>query len=337
MRSKKPTITDIARLADVSTATVSRVLNGGEGVSQFAKDKVEEAIEQLGYERSPKGSKSWMKVGLIIPNVLNPFFSLLIKGIESVARLRDCSIVLCDSEDSVDMESRNIERLVDIEIDGVIFVASGSKNKSLKMFADSIIPVVLSDRIVEGSHDWTVTADNLEGSYQAVSYLINLGHRRIVHLSGSASLSTERERHEGYTRALDESGVPLHKELVIPGGYHFESATEVMRRTIESGVEFSAIFAANDLMALGAAMALKGAGRRIPQDVSIVGYDDIPFSPLFGLTTVAQPALDIGRESMVMLIDLMEGRLTAPQHLKLRPSMVIRQTCAPYQRGKDGA
>jgi LacI family transcriptional regulator len=332
---KKPTFNDIARIAGVSTATVSRALNGSTSVSPTIQKRVESAAHRLKYSRSIRTGRKNRIIGLAIPNMLNPFFPLLIKGIESIARTRDWNIILSDSEDSTESESLNIKRFVDIDIRGIIIIPSGGSADAALDLIRERFPILFADRTVQG-HDsvCSVTADNEEGAYQAVKYLINLGHQRIAHIAGSQNLSTERERFQGYRKAMLEHSLEIDEGLVLTGGYHFETAYEEVKRLIDGGKGFSAIFAANDVMAFGALLAFKERGIPVPARVSIIGYDNIPFASLIGLTTVAQPAFEMGRNAMLMLLDLIEGREPNPRKMLLRPSMVIRDTCMRIEAGR---
>jgi len=330
---KRATLQEIARNAGVSIATVSRYINGSSGISPEIRVRLEEVIRGMQYRKNMRLKKKSYVCGLVIPNVLNPFFPLLIKGVESVSKIENCSLVLYDSEDNVEIEEKNLERLKKIGADGLIFIASGESNLKVNELIEGNFPIVFLDRIIKSEIRWSVTSDNIEGAYQAVKYLINMGHKRILHLAGSANLNTELERFEGYKKALLEASIPLDSSLIISGGYHFESALEEMRKFLRGKTQFTSIFAANDVMALGAMLALKEKNLRVPQDVSIIGYDDIPFASLVGLTTVAQPAFEMGRNAIYMLINILEGKLTNSQHIVLRPSLVIRETCKNISYG----
>ncbi|MBN2553851.1 MAG: LacI family DNA-binding transcriptional regulator [Spirochaetales bacterium] len=308
-------------------ATVSRVLNDEASVSSEVREKVRDVARRLDYGKPQRRARKTRVVGLIVPDILNPFFPLLTKGIENVSKIQGYHIIFCDSEDSLKGETENIDKLLDFEVEGMVVVPSVGENRRIDELVTDHFPLVLLDRMINNEQSCTVSADNLEGAYQAVKYLINMGHRRILHLAGPANLNTGLDRLQGYQKALQEAGIEYDEQLVINGGFHFSEAYEETRRTAQGPLPFTAIFSANDTMAFGAFQALKEAGIDIPGKVSLVGYDDIPFASTMGLTTVAQPIYEMGRNAMIMLLDLVNERIAAPQQIVLRPSMVLRSTC----------
>lgn len=327
---KSPTIHDVARQAGVSLSTVSRVMNEPNLVSPQTREKVEAAITALGYEKSrPEDGKppeETRLVGLIIPDIVNPFFPLLIKGIEQVSKIHDYSLILCDSENDEALEENHINTLCDRGVDGIILIPSSGATHVEKLVKKGF-PFVFLDRSIEMEGASNVTSDNEEGAYQAVKYLLKLGHQRIVILTGPKDLSTEQARLKGVQRAFGEEGLACQGELCRCANYSLEDAYHAMIEIVAAKIPFTAIFAMNDMMAFGAKKALEEQGVRIPEDVSLVGYDDILFSAMVSLTCVAQPTYEMGKNAMRLLLDLIHGRITTPQHIVLRPSMVIRGSC----------
>ena len=327
---KSPTIHDVAQLAGVSLSTVSRVLNDYDSVNSQTRERVEAAIKESGYEKSKpepaKPAQEKKTVGLIIPNILNPFFPLLIKGIEQVSKIHGYHLILCDSENDVSIEEQHIDNLYERGVTGIILIPS-SETTHVENLIKSKLPFVFLDRYLDMEGASSVVSDNEEGAYQAVKYLLKLGHRRIVHLTGPRDLSTEKARMKGSQRALAEENLTCTEDLCIEGNYDLEDAYHHIKNLLQKDVSFTAIFAANDMMAFGAEQALKEHGLKIPEDVSLVGYDDIRFSSIIALTTVAQPTYEMGRNAMVLLLDLIEGRVSTPQQIVLRPSMMIRESC----------
>ncbi|PIE36012.1 LacI family transcriptional regulator [candidate division KSB3 bacterium] len=328
--SKAPTIHDVAQLARVSLSTVSRVLNDYEAVNPQTRERVETAIKKLNYEKSKsdtvKPGRKKKTVGLIIPDIVDPFYPLLIKGIEQVAKIHGYHLILCDSENDISMEEQHIDNLYERGVDGVILIPS-PETTSVENLVKSGLPFVFLNRFLEMEGASYVVSDNEEGAYQAIKYLLKLGHRQIVHLSGPQAFSTEKSRITGCKRALAEEGLQCEKDLYIEGNYGLEDAYAQIKALLQKNVSFTAIFAANDMMAFGAKQALKEHGLNIPDDISLVGYDDICFSSVIALTTVAQPSYEMGRNAMVLLIDFIEGRVSSPQQIVLRPSMIIRESC----------
>ena len=328
---KSPTIHDVAQLAGVSLSTVSRVLNDYDSVNPQTRERVEAAIKELHYEKSKaadpvKSGREKKTIGLIVPNILNPFFPLLIKGIEQVAKIHGYHLILCDSENDVTIEQQHIDNLSERGVTGVILIPS-SETTHVENLIESELPFVFLDRFLDIEGASYVVSDNEEGAYQAIKYLLKLGHRKIVYLAGPQDLSTEKARFKGYKRALEEEGIECCNELFREGHYALEDAYGEVNELLRQKTKFSAIFAANDMMAFGAKQALKEHGLKVPEDISLVGYDDIRFSSIIALTTVAQPTYEMGRNAMVLLLDLIEGRVSTPQQIVLRPSMMIRESC----------
>jgi len=327
---KSPTIHDVAKRAEVSLSTVSRVLNDSASVSRQTREKVEAAINELNYEKTRtenlKEPQEVRTVGLIIPDILNPFFPLLIKGIEHVSKIHEYSLILCDSEGDVVLEHHHINTLCGRGVEGIILIPS-SGDTHLEKVVKKGFPFVFLDRFIELDGASYVTSDNEEGAYQAVKYLLKLGHRRIVFVTGPKDLSTERSRAKGAQRALAEEEITCDDKLCVIGNYRTEDAYQAILAMLQKRPEFTAIFATNDMMAFGAKKALEEHGLKIPDDISLVGYDDILFSSIISLTSVSQPTYEMGRNAMVLLLDLINERLTTPQHIVLRPSMVIRGSC----------
>lgn len=327
---KSVTIHDVAKRAGVSLSTVSRVLNDYDSVNPQTREKVEAAISDLNYEKprpeSGKPKQRLQTVGLIIPDILNPFFPLLIKGIEQVSKIHNYSLILWDSENDATLEQQHLETLYDKGVDGIILVPSSGTSYSEELLQKGC-PLVFLDRFIELDGTSAVLCDNEEGAYQAVKYLVKLGHWRIVMLTGPSDLSTERTRFEGMKRALAEEEIAFSDDLFVCGNYNLNEAYQAILRLVERRVEFTAIFATNDMMAFGAKKALEELGLQIPEDVSLIGYDDILFSSIIALTSVSQPTFEMGRNAMVLLLDLINERVTAPQQIVLRSSMVIRSSC----------
>jgi len=325
---KRATLTDVAKKAGVSIASVSRVLREEDHVSNQIANRVYKAVQELRYDLNRNRPKNKRAVGLIVPDVTNPFFSIMLKGIDSVSRINDYIVSIQNSEDKIEYENDSLDRLLDYSVNGVIVTPTTGVNKKIEKLLEEGFPVVLADRMLSGtSKVCSVSVDNEDGAYQAVKYLTKLGHRRILHLAGPQQASTEIDRNNGYCKALLEASIEPREEDLITGNYHFDDAYNIIKGTIRNRSGYTAIFSSNDIMALGALQALRNLGIRVPEDISVFGYDDIPFSSLVQLTTVSQPAYEIGRNSMIMVIDLIEGRIDPPQSIVLKPSLAIRETC----------
>ncbi|TCL65899.1 LacI family transcriptional regulator [Hydrogenispora ethanolica] len=331
------TIKDIARLANVSKATVSRVINNkSEGVGEETKQKILRIIEELNYRPSllARGlvTKRTHSLGLIIPDITNPFFPQLARGAEDTAAKHGYSLFLCNSDNSPEKEQRYIEAFIEKRIDGVMLASSISKSaiqSQIQLLKSVDIPFTLLDRYLEGSEPETgVFLDNQAGAYQATDYLLKNGHRRIVFVAGPLGVMTSWYRFQGFQMAHYDNGVEIDYSLVMEGDYQLSSGKELVERLIEAELEFTAIFAGNDMMAIGALKALQSRGIKIPETVEVIGFDNIELSSLVepALTTVAQPTYEMGVKGAQMLIRVIEGEGIPERNVYLKPELLFRAT-----------
>ena len=327
---KSVTMQNVADAANVSIATVSRVINNRASVSPHARQKVLETIEALDYQiKFSKPSAKVTKIGLLIPDITNPYFSILISGITAMSKIYDAEIILCNCDNDAENERYHFDKLLKIGVDGIIYIPFAKEIDSIVHdLIDEKFPIVFLDREANLENICSVTSNNFEGAYQAVTYLINLGHRDIVFISGLSHLSTSVTRLEGYRKGLADYNIKFDPAKIIYGDTYQKTAyKEVLKFIEEKTAHFTAIFASNDLMAFGAWQALEEKGYSIPDDVSIIGYDDIPFSSFASLTTIAQPGYEIGTNAILILVDLIEGRRKPPKRIILRDSLIIRKSC----------
>jgi len=327
---KSVNMQDVADTAKVSIATVSRVINNSTSVSPHIQQKVLEAIKTLNYQtKFTKLRSKVIRIGLLIPDIKNPYFPILISGITTISRIYDAEIILCNCDNNVENERYHFKKLLDIKVDGIIYIPFAKEMSSIVYdLIDKKFPIVFLDRESNLKNICTVTSNNFEGSYQAITYLINLGHRDIIFISGPSYLTTSVTRLEGYRKGLAEYNIKFDPEKIIYGNTSQETAyKEVLKLIEKKTVHFTAVFASNDLMAFGAWQALEEKGYIIPDDVSIIGYDDIPFSSFASLTTIAQPGHEIGSNAMLLLVDLINGRRKSPKKIILRDSLIIRKSC----------
>ena len=326
----KPTIGDVARRAHVSVSSVSRVLNRDAAVSKSIRDQVEKAVADLDYKRIRKISSDRKKLtalGVVVPEIENPYFLQLLKGIEGVARRHSYNLILSDSENRLESEQEQVKQLKERGVDGLIVIPTSSYDHSVLEVSEEGYPCVLLDRYLIGKSTNSVTCDDRSGACQAIKYLLALGHRDIAYIDGPEGISVQRDRLEGFTRAFEEAGLEVRADRIIQGHYEMGAACSAMSALLEKDRAFTAVFASNDMMAFGALKALLARGLRVPEDVSLVGYDDIPLSSAIGLTTVYQPSFEMGKAATILLFDLMHGRVRTQQHVVLMPSLVIRESC----------
>jgi DNA-binding LacI/PurR family transcriptional regulator len=330
-QKKLTTIRDVAARAKVSLATVSNVLNDKSTVDPSIRQAVLQAVEKVGYQRSARQQARPQKltrfIGLISADVTDPVMTLIFKGIENVGRIHGYTSILCDSENSRQLEQLHIESLMRKGVDGLLIVPSSDRLGRLEEMRRRGLPFVVVDRRVADAESSWVVSDNTEGAYQAAKYLLSLGHRHIAYVSGRSHITTAAERYRGYCQALQEWGVPLRKELVVRGDFEWEEAYRGVCELVRGKVPFTAVFAANDIMAFAAKEALEQNGKRIYDDISLIGYNDILYTSAISLTTVALEPLEMGRNAALLLFDLIERRRTPPIQIVMKPRLVIRSSC----------
>ena len=322
---------DVAREAGVSVATVSKVVNQRYGVAQSTIDRVTEVIESLGYEAS-LGARSLRShrtnvIGVLVAE-FEPFSTELLKGVSSAIDETGYELLAYSGGHhgrSVGWERRSLSRLGGTLIDGAILVTPTVVSASAE------VPVVAVDPHTGPADMPTVDADNVGGAVAATEHLLALGHRRIALLGGREDLESARLREHGFRQAMAAAGVPVDPDLVRVGGYRPETASAPARELLARADRPTAVFAANDISAIRTIEVAHELGLRVPEDVSVVGFDNVPESVLCSpsLTTVAQPLHDIGVTALRMLVELLAGREPEPAHVRLPTSMVTRDSTGP--------
>ena len=330
---------DVAKHAAVSMATVSRVLNNDPTVAEDLRKRVLESIETLGYEpnraaRRLRASSSDV-IGLVISDIKNPFFLSMVDGIEQVASERRLSVLLCNTGEDPERQNKMLNLMRAEQVAGIILApTSQTPPESLQALKKAGLPVVLIDRWIPGFEADTVLVDNFRGAYTAVRHLIALGHRRIAMITGDLAIPTSLERHRGYQIALTEAGLPLDSALVKEGHSQQHSAQWVTQELMESATPPDALFVANNLMTLGALKVLRELKIRVPEQVALVSFDDMPWSgDLYSpLTAISQPTEEMGREAMYLLL----RRLAEPQSsfrtVVLPTQLIVRASCGAALR-----
>ncbi|MGE5620402.1 MAG: LacI family DNA-binding transcriptional regulator [Sphingomonadaceae bacterium] len=330
-----PTIKDIAALAGVSPATVSRVLSGHITVKDETRRRIEEAVQRLDYRPNFLARSLVLKetktIGVVIPDILNPYYSGLVRGVEDEAQRVGRSVVLCNTDNKVGKETSYLELLEYRHVDGIILVSAGHSGEHLQGLLDRKIPLVLASRRLDGVEVDTVAVDNTGGAYEATRHLIQLGHRRIAMIAGNLFLRTGQERLEGYRRAHSEAGIPIDEKLVVTkGSFQFQEGYAVMRNLLRRSYPPTAVFAANDILAMGAISAVQSQGLSVPKDVAVVGFDGIRFGELLNprLTTVSVRTYEMGRMACRLLIDRLTRKKDRPPRLVVSEThLEIRESC----------
>lgn len=335
----KITIKDIAKMANVSKGTVSRVINNKpEGVSEETRRRILDIIDEVGYvpnlnARSITVSET-NTIGLIIPDVSNPFFSELARGVEDCSSKYGYTVFLCNSDMDLEKQKNYLTALFEKRVDGIILNTSGDFNdeKFRDKFNKLNIPVVLIDRKTKDIERYKgVFIDNEEAGYMATKFLISGGNKNIAYLAGPRSIDTSMKRLDGYDKALKEAGIKSNRDYVIFGDYTIKSGYERTLLLMEKQREIQAIFAGSDIIAIGVLKALKDMNISVPDEVEVIGIDNINISNLLtpSLTTVAQPIYEIGYKACEKLINFINNKSDKedeylPVKLVIRNSTRIR-------------
>lgn len=339
------TIADVARHAGVSVATVSHVMNQTRHVGPETAERVHAAIAALRY--SPNSLARSLRrgetktIGLLLPDNSNPFFASVARQIEDAGFLAGYTVILCNSDGSAEKEERYLSVLIAKQIDGLIFAGSSDRARVFSRLSKTNVPAVLLDREIQSLNMDSVLVDHDHGGYLAGQYLIKLGHRTFGVIGGPRDSSSSPARLLGFTRALREAGLDLPAARVVDSDYQFAGGRLAMERLMAQAPEITAVFACNDLMAMGALTALRSRGLQVPEDMSMIGFDDIPYAVTTWppLTTVAQPVEKIGTSAVSLLLDRLGDPAAQSRREILLPVLVERESCAPWPgpggRGKS--
>jgi len=330
------TIREVAKRAGVSISTVSRVLTGNtkNHMRPETEARVLQAIRELDYSpnkyaRALKRQRTGV-IGVLAPDISNPFFSQLLRGVENVAYRHDYLVLTCDAENSLEKENRYIEILIEERVEGVILISSASRNEEVERLLRKGVHLVLADRKLENITAPAVVPDDLQAGYLLTNYLIELGYREIGFIQGQKEISTARERFLGFLRALEERGLGVQSRYLKEADYTFEGGYVATQELLNGAVP-QALIAANDLMAIGAIRALEDHGLNVPQDIGVAGFDNIPLAALAKprLTTIDIPAYEMGQMAMEMLLEHVNegnGRKEAVRVMGVR--LVKGESCA---------
>jgi LacI family transcriptional regulator len=325
------TIRDVAQRAGVSASTVSRTLSGKIHVDKKTREKVLAAVRELNYQPNAlaKGLKEGRTgtIGLIVPNICNPVFPLVSRGVEDIARKFGYTVILCNTDEDVDIEKEYINQLRKKWVDGIILATSGRQSSHIRDIKESGLPVVLLIRKLEDQVD-AVVIDNDKAAFQAVTHLVKNGHKRIAIVNGDQRLILYRERFQGYLQALKAADMNFDPSLVLEAAdpnHCYDVVSDFLSKV--DGVP-DAIFAVSDPMAVQAIRAVKDAGYGVPGDVSIIGFDNLQFSPYLDppLTTVNQPLYEMGAAAAERIISLIEKKSNAPIIKVMETELVVRKS-----------
>ena len=328
------TAEDVARIAGVSRATVSYVVNNGpRPVSKETAEKVREVIRQTGYQPNALARNLRLQrtkiIGLIVPDTHNPYFPEVARGIESIAFEHGYSVMLCHSVSDLDREIQYVNMFHAQRVAGVIWIPGTNMFEPYHKLKGYGIQTVIIDRLVPHEDVPAVVADNVEGGKLATQHLIDLGHRRIGYISRPVDLSHSSGRFEGYQTTLKKNGIPFDEHLVVKGGFILEDGRRAVQDLLALENPPTAIFAYNDIMAIGGLRALHESGLRVPDDFSLVGFDDIAQSAFTcpALTTVHLPKFEMGQNGAKLLISLIEKQKPPEEVLTpLGVRLIVRES-----------
>jgi LacI family transcriptional regulator len=327
------TIRDVAKRAHVSTMTVSRVINRSGYISAETRARVERAIVELGYVPNSLARslrfKQTKTLALILTDITNPFFTTVARGVEDVASENGFNVIFCNTDESPVEEAEQLNILAQKQTDGVLLVPARSSAEPVEFLQRQGVPVVVLDRRVPGGGVDVVRCDSEQGAYDLVRLLLSLGHRRIAVLAGPQGVSTAADRVAGYRRALAEAGLAEDPRLVYFDEYTQTGGQRMTEQALAVQPQPTALFAANNFIAIGVYHFLRQSGLRVPEDIALVAFDDLPAAIVMDpfLTVAAQPAYAMGQRATELLLDRLAGRAPAGhQEIVLPIELIIRRS-----------
>lgn len=333
MRKSKPTMQDIANAAGVSKATVSMVINKkDESISEATRNKILTIADELNYipnsiARSLSTNKSGT-IGIMLPDITNPFFSQIARAIEDAAGGYDYNVIFCNMDNELEKEVKYTKLLVSKRVDGVIFVTGGKSPNSVEILKDNHIPFVFVDRHVKGFDNYSgVYSLNKEGAYNGVEYLYEKGKRKIAFVTGDIELGVSRLRLEGFIEGATKYGI-YREDWIFESDFTIEGGKKATKDIISTCKDVDTIFYSNDLMAIGGMKELLDAGYSVPDEVAVMGFDNINIASVMtpGLTTIDQPTYEMGKQSCSLLIQHIIGKLNKKKVIRFQPKIIQRES-----------
>lgn len=332
---------EVAERADVSVTTVSHVVNETRPVSQALRERVLTAMDELDY-RPNRLARSLRRgethtIGVIVPDSANPFFAEVARGVEDASFDERYSVILCNSDGDLEKELFYTNVLTAKQVDGILFVAAGVSTEHIRALQHDRVPLVVVDRTIPDVSVDEVLTDNTRGGEMVTRHLVDLGHRRIGCITGPSDVTPSADRVIGYQRALREAGMPVDERIIVRGDFQYQSGYQAAGELLAIDDPPTAIFACNDLMAVGVISAARELGLRVPEDLSVAGFDDVHLASFANppLTTIAQPKYEMGVLATRLLLERMQDHDTPPRHELLSTRLVIRQSTAPVDAGQD--
>ena len=336
---RRPTMNDVARRAAVSKATVSHVINNTRFVEEATRQRVLQAIVELGYRPNNVARSLTTRrtgtIGMIISDASNLFFGEMLRGVEDILQPENYGLIVCNTDETLERESHYLELLLRHQVEGIIAAATSQPWIELGQAKVQHTPIVFVDRAFEGLQGPYVGVNNFRGAYLGTRHLIECGHHKIGIVAGFQRLSTMRERLAGFRQALQEHAIPLPDEWVIPCPLSIDAGREATRHILSLPDRPTALFLNNNLLSLGALVALKELGLRCPIDIALLGFDDHPWAAVSDppLTVVRQPARRLGQVAAQTLCALIAGAQPPPARIVLECELVLRESCCVGQHG----
>jgi len=329
---KYVTLKMVAEKAGVSVNTASRAINNKPDINEKTKKRILKVAQELGYIRNAAAvalrTKKTRTIGVVIADNRNPFYAEVLNGIEEASRKKDYHIILANTQRDYKKEEEAINLLLAKRVDGLLITPVQDRDDDIKNLIDANIPFVIVGRDFENIEVEAVYNDEVKGGFLATEYLIKKGHKRIALVDGFLYKSPARGRLEGYKKALKKYGIPLDDDLLSVGDIDVKDGYKRTNQLFEKELDFTAIFAYNDMMAFGAMQAIQEKGLRIPQDIGLVGYDDIPFSSLISpaLSTIRLKKQELGTESVKLLLSRINGNRKMTKKVMLGVELQIRES-----------
>jgi LacI family transcriptional regulator len=333
----KHTMRDVARLAGVSTSTVSAVLNASVPVSAARKKRVMDAMAALDYhpDAIARGLKTGKTnaIGVVVPDITNAFYPEVVRGVEDAARRAGYAVLLCDSNENAANEDAHLVTLFSRRVDGVLLACCANSTAYATMVRRRF-PMVFVDRIPPAATEGTVSSDNVQAGYAATRHLLELGHERIAMLAGNTALSPHHDRLEGFRKAMQESHLPIRDEYLACGELQIQNGIEATQRLLKLTAPPTAIMVSNNKLLLGVLQSLDENRIPVPQQVSILGFDDFIWNRYFSpsITSIAQSTYEMGRRSFELLLQIMhrkKGERLPEKHIRLAVELRLRNSTGP--------
>ncbi|MFC7392759.1 LacI family DNA-binding transcriptional regulator [Scopulibacillus cellulosilyticus] len=324
-------MSDVAKLANVSTATVSRVLSQPEKVSKDTREKVMKVIKELNYQPHIVArqfrTRETKTILVVVPDITDAFFSEVLRGIEHTAVNNGYQVILGDTENDPEREREYANLLLQKQADGMVLLTARIDKEDLKKFS-SQFPMVLACEYIDGLDIPTVSIDNISSARKATEHLIELGHTKIAHITGPMNVVLSRDRLKGYQQALLSHDLKIDPAFIQEGDFSFESAYNQMLKLLAFENTPTAVFVFNDEMAIGAIKAVKDSGLNVPEDIAVVGFDNLKMSSVYepNITTINQPKYEIGQKAMDLLLKLINGETLQKKKFVLMDELIIRES-----------